>query len=280
MLLEARELTKRYGEQTVVDAVSFDLEAGDALALIGPSGCGKTTTLKMINRLVEPDAGEVRLGGRSARQTPAHEWRRRIGYVIQSSGLFPHRSVAENISVTPHLLGWEKRRIAAKVEALLDMVGLDPADYADRAPADLSGGQRQRVGLARALAGEPDLLLMDEPFAALDPVTKDALIEDIIRLRERLKFAAVIVTHDFSEALRLAGRVAVMDGGRIAQIGPVCELIAAPATDTVRALLDAPRRTARAVASAFAGSLEGPTAVSTLGAGQGAGVGARLGAGE
>ncbi len=210
----------------------------------------------MLNRLVEPDEGIVRLGGKEAHAIPAHDWRRRIGYVIQSGGLFPHRSVAENIGVTPGLLGWDAQRIADKVAALLDMVGLADNAYADRPPSDLSGGQRQRVGLARALAGEPELLLLDEPFAALDPVTKDALIDDISALRKRLGFASVLVTHDFSEALRLADRIAVMEGGRIVQMGQASELIAAPATEGVRALLAAPRKTARAVAHAFTGFVE------------------------
>jgi len=234
-----------------VNAVSFQLAAGETLALIGPSGCGKTTTLKLLNRLIEPDSGEVRLGGQEAHEVKAPDWRKRIGYVIQSAGLFPHMSVAENIGVTPRLLGWEADRVTAKTEALLEMVGLPPAEYAARAPAELSGGQRQRIGLARALAGEPDIVLMDEPFSALDPSTKSDLIEDIAALREKLGFAAVMVTHDFSEALRLADRIAVMDGGAIAQIGTAADLIAAPATPAVEALLDAPRRTAAFVGKAF-----------------------------
>ncbi len=256
MLLEAEGLTKRYGDVAVVDGVGFSLEAGRTLALIGASGCGKTTTLKMLNRLIEPDEGLVRLGGREAHELAAHDWRRRIGYVIQSAGLFPHRTIAENVSVTPRLLEWEAARIEKKVADLLDMVGLAADEYAQRAPDELSGGQRQRVGLARALAGEPDLVLMDEPFAALDPVTKDGLIEDIARLREKLGFAAIIVTHDFSEALRLADEIAVMEAGRIVQQGAAEELIATPASDGVRDLLAAPRRTARAVSRAFAGALE------------------------
>jgi len=234
-----------------VDAVSFELVAGETLALIGPSGCGKTTTLKLLNRLIEPDAGEVRLAGQEAHMVSAPDWRRRIGYVIQSAGLFPHMSVAENIGVTPRLLGWDADRIQDKTEALLGMVGLAYQDYATRAPSELSGGQRQRVGLARALAGEPEIVLMDEPFSALDPSTKSDLIEDIAALRDRLGFASVMVTHDFSEALRLADRIAVMDAGKVAQMGPPADLIAKPATPAVEALLDAPRRTAELVGKAF-----------------------------
>ena len=234
-----------------VGGVSFSLEAGETLALIGPSGCGKTTTLKLLNRLIEPDQGEVRLAGREAHDVPAHDWRRRIGYVIQSGGLFPHMTVEENIGVTPRLLGWEAPRITARVAELLSMMGLPASTFARRHPGDLSGGQAQRVGLARALAGEPDVVLMDEPFSALDAMTKDVLIEDMARLREELGFAAVIVTHDFSEALRFADRIAVMDQGQIVQMGPSAQLIASPENDIVRRLLEAPKRTAAAVSAAF-----------------------------
>ena len=231
--------------------MSFELASGETLALIGHSGCGKTTTLKMLNRLIEPDDGEVRLAGISAYDMPAHEWRRRIGFVIQSAGLFPHRTVAENVLVTPRLLGWNETRKARKLDQLLSMVGLPAATYAGRYPAALSGGERQRVGLARALAGEPDIILMDEPFAALDPLTRTGLIDDIARLKSELGFAAVLVTHDFAEALRLGDRVAVMDGGRIIQVGPPSELISSPASDTVKELLAAPRQLAATVGDAF-----------------------------
>ena len=251
MLLTTRQLIKRFGETEAVAGVSFELGEGETLALIGPSGCGKTTLLKLLNRLIEPDAGDVRLSGLEAHELPAHEWRRRIGYVIQSAGLFPHLSVAENIGATPRLLGWEPERIDAKTRQLLDMIGLPYAEFSARKPAELSGGQRQRVGLARALAGEPEIILMDEPFSALDPATKESLIEDIANLRSALGFASVIVTHDFSEALRLADRIAVMEDGRIAQLGTARDLITAPASASVEAMLEAPRRTAAAVSEAF-----------------------------
>lgn len=253
VLLSASSLKRRFGDVLAVDDVSFDLAAGETLALIGPSGCGKTTTLKLLNRLIEPDGGEVRLSGLEAHELSAPEWRRRIGYVIQSAGLFPHLTIAENIAVTPTLLRWDRARIADRTAALLDLIGLPVGTYGARYPADLSGGQAQRVGLARALAGEPEIVLMDEPFSALDAMTKDQLIEDVARLRSELGFAAVIVTHDFSEALRFADRVAVMDEGRIVQMGPARELIANPASQTVADMLAAPRRTAETVASAFAG---------------------------
>ena len=251
MLLTAKHLTKRFGSTEAVSDVSFDLQAGETLALIGPSGCGKTTLLKLLNRLIEPDAGNVRLSGLEAHELPAHEWRRRIGFVVQSAGLFPHMSVAENIGASPRLLGWPPERIVEKTRTLLDMVGLPFEDYGTRKPSELSGGQRQRVGLARALAGEPELVLMDEPFSALDPATKEMLIEDIATLRSALGFAAIIVTHDFSEALRLADRIAVMDAGRIAQMGTARELIAQPASPAVEAMLNAPRRTAEAISEVF-----------------------------
>ncbi len=251
MLLTAKHLTKRFGSTEAVLDVSFELAAGETLALIGPSGCGKTTLLKLMNRLIEPDEGEVRLSQLEAHQLPAHEWRRRIGYVVQSAGLFPHMSVADNIASAPRLLNWQADRVDEKVLTLLEMVGLPRAEYGKRKPSELSGGQRQRVGLARALAGEPELVLMDEPFSALDPATKENLIDDIAKLRSALGFAAIIVTHDFSEALRLADRIAVMDGGRIAQLGTARDLIANPATPAVEAMLNAPKRTAEAVMGAF-----------------------------
>ncbi|WP_300380331.1 ABC transporter ATP-binding protein [Henriciella sp.] len=251
MLLRADRLTKTFADTVAVDQVSFELKAGETLALIGHSGCGKTTTLKMLNRLIEPDNGVVELDGAVASGMAGHEWRRRIGFVIQNAGLFPHKTVAENVLVTPGLLGWDRARQQAKLHELLDMVGLPARDYAHRYPAELSGGQRQRIGLARALAGEPDIVLMDEPFAALDPLTKDGLIADIARLRRELGFASVLVTHDFGEALRLADRIAVMDGGRIVQTGTARDLIASPANKVVEDLLAAPRLMAATVGRAF-----------------------------
>ncbi|MGB3624244.1 MAG: ABC transporter ATP-binding protein [Henriciella sp.] len=251
MLLCADRLTKRFDQTLAVSNVSFGLEPGETLALIGHSGCGKTTTLKMLNRLIEPDEGSLMLGGVNAFDMPGHEWRRRIGFVIQHAGLFPHRTVAENVLVTPRLLDWDEARQQDKLEALLDMVGLPASDYADRYPAELSGGQRQRIGLARALAAEPEIVLMDEPFAALDPLTKTGLLEDIDRLKSKLGFAAVMVTHDFGEALRLADRIAVMDRGEIVQEGTAEDLIRSPANETVSDLLAAPQQMAASISRAF-----------------------------
>lgn len=203
---------------------------------------------------MEPDSGEVYLSGEAAHAVSAHDWRRRMGYVIQSAGLFPHMSLAENVSVTPRLLGWNQAEITAQLERLFDLIGLPLADYGARYPAELSGGQAQRVGLARALAGNPEIVLMDEPFSALDAMTKDTLIEDVSRLRSEIGFASVIVTHDFAEALRFADRIAVMDAGRIIQVGPAAELMAHPASDIVARLLEAPKRTAAAVSAAFGGA--------------------------
>ncbi|MEO0785575.1 MAG: ATP-binding cassette domain-containing protein, partial [Pseudomonadota bacterium] len=251
ILLSAKNLTKRFGDTLAADQVSFDLEAGETLALIGPSGCGKTTTLKLLNRLVEPDSGEVYLAGEAAHAVSAHDWRRRMGYVIQSAGLFPHLTLDENVAITPRLLGWSEAEISGQLDRLFDLIGLPRQSYGARTPSELSGGQAQRVGLARALAGKPDIVLMDEPFSALDAMTKDGLIDDVARLRSEIGFAAVIVTHDFAEALRFADRIAVMDRGRIIQVGPAGELMSQPANQTVAQLLEAPKRTAAAVSAAF-----------------------------
>ena len=252
-LLSAIGLTKRFGPTLAVDTVSFELQSGEILALIGPSGCGKTTMLRLMNRLIEPDEGEVRLSGEAAHEVSPENWRRRIGYIIQSAGLFPHWSVEENVTVTPRLLGWDEARRHAAFEAQMRRVNMEPATFARRKPHQLSGGQAQRVGIARALAAEPDLVLMDEPFAALDAVTKSGLIDDLKALRRDIGFSAIMVTHDLSEALRLADRIAVMDRGRIVQIAPGRDLVSDPATALVRDLVESPRASAREVLAAFGG---------------------------
>ena len=235
-------LTKRYGAMLAVDGVSLEVGRGECLFLVGPSGCGKTTTLKLVNRLVEPDAGVVRVDGADVRESEPHELRRRIGYAFQQVGLFPHLTVAENVGVTPALLGWERERIEARVDALLALVELEPAAFRARRPAELSGGQAQRVGLARALAAEPRVLLLDEAFGALDPLTRDRLQQWFARIRRELGLTVMFVSHDMTEALLLADRIAVMDAGRVVQIGTPGELLAAPADARVAELVATPRR--------------------------------------
>jgi len=243
-MIEVQGLTRRYGEQLAVDDVSFRVEAGELLALVGASGSGKTTTLKMINRLVEPSAGRVLVEGEDAATLETRRLRRRIGYVFQGVGLFPHMSVGENVAVPLRLAGWESERSRARVRELLELVELDP-ELAPRRPSHLSGGQQQRVGVARALAVSPRLMLLDEPFGALDPLTRDRLQQSFVDLRRRLNLTAVLVTHDMTEALLLADRVGVMSAGRMVQIGTPAELLRAPADDHVALLLATPRRQAR-----------------------------------
>ena len=210
--IELRDVRKSFGGRPAVDGVSLAIPEGQFVALVGRSGSGKTTTLKLIQRLIEPDAGEVRVLGRAPSDEPAPVWRRRLGYVLQDIGLFPHMSVAENIGVTPSLLGWPAAERAARTAELLAMVGLDDS-YATRRPDQLSGGQRQRVGVARALAARPPVLLMDEPFAALDPGTREALRDTCRTLHQRLGLTSVLVTHDMTEAVLMADRIVVMGEG-------------------------------------------------------------------
>jgi len=234
------------GRSLAVDHVSLAVPQGTFMALVGASGSGKTTTLKMINRLAEPDGGEVRIEGRPAGAQPATALRRRIGYVFQGIGLFPHLTVAENIGVTPALLGWPRDRIRARVLELLELVAL-PEAYADRPPAALSGGEQQRVGVARALAAAPQILLMDEPFGALDPVTRDALGQACRALHDRLGLTTVMVTHDVQEAVLLADRIVVMKAGRVLADDRPRALLAGASDPDVAALMDMPRRQAERV---------------------------------
>jgi osmoprotectant transport system ATP-binding protein len=236
-------VSKHYGAQAALDGVGLAVAEGEFVALVGGSGSGKTTLLKTINGLIRPDAGQVTVAGEAVGAGPPHLARRRIGYVFQEVGLFPHLSVAENIGVTPRLLGWDKARIAARVAELLDLVALPP-EVGQRPPAALSGGQRQRVGVARALAAEPRLMLMDEPFGALDPVTRDALGADYRALHERLGLTTIMVTHDMAEAVLLADRIVVLKAGRILADGTPADLLAKSADPDVRALLEAPKRQA------------------------------------
>lgn len=245
-MIVLRGVSKTYdrGVSYAVQSVSLKIDAGQTLVLLGSSGCGKTTTLKMINRLIEPSAGEILVDGTNILKRNLLELRRSIGYVFQNIGLFPHMSVWENASIVPRLLGWPKPKRRARAEELLRLVGLEPDEYADRRPSQLSGGQQQRVGLARALAIDPKYLLMDEPFGALDAVTRDALQAELIDLRRRLGKTIVFVTHDLFEAIRLGDRIAVMNEGRVEQLGTADELINAPATAFVRDLFRQAKRQA------------------------------------
>jgi osmoprotectant transport system ATP-binding protein len=247
-LLELDGIVKRHGGRTALDDVSLSVDAGSFVALVGPSGSGKTTLLKTINRLVEPDEGQVRLSGRDVRATPAAALRRGIGYVFQGIGLFPHMSVGDNIAVALRLAGAPRSEREARVAELLDLVSL-PRDFDARRPAALSGGQAQRVGLARALAARPPLMLMDEPFGALDPVTRDELGRAYRALHDRLGLTTVMVTHDMAEALLLADRVVVLIEGRIRADSSPAALMRGESDDDVRALIEVPRRQAERLAA-------------------------------
>jgi osmoprotectant transport system ATP-binding protein len=229
-------ISKRYPNgQVAVRELSLDIPAGHVCVLVGPSGCGKTTTLKMVNRLIEPTSGRIFLEGRDVTHADPVELRRHIGYVIQQIGLFPHQTIGTNIATVPKLLGWPKPRIGARVDELLHLVGLDPGDYRDRYPAQLSGGQRQRVGVARALAADPPVLLMDEPFGAIDPVTRVRLQDEFLRLQSDVQKTVVFVTHDIEEAVKMGDRIAILDvGGVLEQYATPAEILGRPASGMVR----------------------------------------------
>ncbi|MEU4810257.1 ABC transporter ATP-binding protein [Nocardia fluminea] len=229
-------VVKRYKGQDApaVQRLDLEIDAGDIVAFVGPSGCGKTTTLKMINRLIEPTEGRIFIGGRDVTREDPDKLRQSIGYVIQSGGLFPHWSVAKNIGAIPRVLGWDKKRIAERTEYLLDLVGLDPSAFADRLPKDMSGGQQQRVGVARALAADPPVLLMDEPFGAVDPITRVRLQDSLIAIQHELGKTIVIVTHDFEEATKLGDKVLILsEGGHVEQYARPEEILTDPATPFV-----------------------------------------------
>jgi len=235
-------VTKRYPDGTVaVRELSLDVPEGEVCVLVGPSGCGKTTTMRMINRLIEPTAGHIYIGDLDVSETDPVELRRRIGYVIQQVGLFPHQTVAQNIATVPHLLGWDRRRIAARVQELLEVVGLE-ARLASRYPAELSGGQRQRAGVARALAADPPVLLMDEPFGAIDPITRGRLQGEFLRLQHDVRKTVVFVTHDIEEAVRMGDRIAIMaQGGKLEQYDTPAQILGSPATPFVAEFVGADR---------------------------------------
>jgi len=234
------QLTKHYEGQSepAVDAVNLTIRPGELMVFVGPSGCGKTTTMKMINRLIEPTSGQVLIGGEDALALDPTDLRRRIGYVIQQIGLFPHLSIADNIGLVPKLLGWDRARITKRVDELLDVTGLDPSVFRARYPRQLSGGQQQRVGVARALAADPPVMLMDEPFGATDPITRERLQNEFLRLQAELRKTIIFVTHDFDEAVKLGDRIAVLaDRSHIAQLDTPDRILACPASDYVAGFL-------------------------------------------
>jgi osmoprotectant transport system ATP-binding protein len=258
-------VTKRYDDGTVaVDSLDLDVAAGELCMLVGPSGSGKTTTMRMINRLIEPTSGQIFLDGDDVTHVDPVGLRRRIGYVIQNVGLFPHLTVADNIGTVPRLLGWDRARIRQRTAELLVLVGLDPARHAKRYPAELSGGQRQRAGVARALAADPPVLLMDEPFGAIDPITRGRLQTEFLRLQQELRKTVVFVTHDIEEAVRLGDRIAVLrDGGVLEQYDTPARLLGSPATPFVAEFVGADRGVKRlGVTRIEATDLERPPVVS------------------
>src|SRR6266487_932919 len=249
--------------EAALATLSLDVPPGEVVMLVGPSGCGKTTTLKMINRLIEPSGGRILLDGADVTRVNPVRLRRRIGYVIQNVGLFPHRTIAENIGTVPRLVQWDRRRVAARVNELLDLVGLDPAVFARRYPSQLSGGQRQRIGVARALAADPLVLLMDEPFSAIDPIARDRLQAEFLRLQAEVRKTVVFVTHDIEEAVRVGDRIAVLSqGGKVEQYADPPTLLGSPATSFVADFVGADRGLKRlAVTSIDVTDLERPPVV-------------------
>ena len=240
-------VSKRYADGTVaVHELTLDVRRGERCVLVGPSGCGKTTTMKMVNRLVEPTGGRVLLDGQDVQAMDAVQLRRRVGYVIQQVGLFPHQTVRANVATVPSLLGWDRTRTRQRVDALLELVGLDPAVHGRRYPAELSGGQRQRVGVARALVADPLVLLMDEPFSAVDPVARERLQSEFLRVQQELGTTVVLVTHDIDEAVRLGDRIAVMrDGGYLEQYDSPAVVLGRPASDYVAEFVGSDRAVKR-----------------------------------
>jgi osmoprotectant transport system ATP-binding protein len=253
-MIQLSNLTKTYpgSARDAVHGLNLTIADREFLVLVGESGCGKTTTLNMINRLVEPSAGSIVVDGVDALATDAVALRRRMGFVFQAVGLFPHMTVGENIGITPKLLGWPAARIAERVDVLLGLVRLDAMEFRDRMAGTLSGGQQQRVGVARALAAEPTIMLMDEPFGAIDPLTRDDVSTDYRQIHEQLGLTTIMVTHDMTEALTLADRIAVMRDGVLVQVGKPAGLLNHPADDFVRHLVETPKRRARLLAEAMA----------------------------
>ena len=264
-MIEIAHLTKRFAGAAApaVDDLTLAIGEREIVVLIGPSGCGKTTTMRMINRLIEPDAGSIRIAGRDVMHVDPVELRRSVGYVIQQVGLFPHMTISENVATVPRLLGWERTRIARRVDELLARVDMEPSRYRDRYPRELSGGQKQRVGVARALAADPPVMLMDEPFGALDPITRASLQDEFLRLLDALAKTIVFVTHDIDEALRMGTRIAIMRAGRLVQFDRPEAILARPADAFVEAFVGGDRalkRLALMSAAAHATHERGPAA--------------------
>ena len=242
-MIEIEKLSKDFpgSPRPAVDALTLTVPEGEVCVLIGPSGCGKTTTMRMINRMIEPDAGAIRIAGRNVLDSDPVTLRRQIGYVIQQVGLFPHWSIGENIATVPRLLRWDETRIARRVDELLALVGMDAAQFRDRFPRELSGGQRQRVGVARALAADPPVMLMDEPFGAIDPITRARLQDEFLNILRMLKKTIVFVTHDIDEAIRMGSRIAILRDGALVQYAPPERILAAPANPFVEAFVGGDR---------------------------------------
>ncbi|MFF3458701.1 ABC transporter ATP-binding protein [Streptomyces sp. NPDC002730] len=262
-MIRFEHVTKRYPDgTTAVDDLSFEVAEGELVTLVGPSGCGKTTTMKMVNRLIEPSNGRIFLDGDDISAIDPVQLRRRIGYVIQQVGLFPHKTVLENTATVPHLLGWKRGKGRERAAELLDLVGLDPSVYGDRYPEQLSGGQRQRVGVARALAADPPVLLMDEPFGAVDPVVREHLQNEFLRLQSQVRKTVLFVTHDIEEAVRLGDRIAVYGQGRIEQFDAPAAVLGTPANPYVADFVGADRGLKRlSVTPIEEGDLEQPPVV-------------------
>jgi osmoprotectant transport system ATP-binding protein len=243
-MIEFRQVGKTYpgSDNPVVTDLSFEVPEGEICVLVGPSGCGKTTTMRMVNRLIEITEGEILINGEPNTAMSGTQLRRKIGYAIQQIGLFPHRTIADNIGTVPHLLGWGKGRIRDRVDELLELVGLSPEEYRDRYPAELSGGQQQRVGVARALAADPPIMLMDEPFGAVDPITRERLQDEFLRIQENIKKTIVFVTHDIDEAIKMGDRIAILKhGGVLAQYDAPETILANPNSEFVASFVGTDR---------------------------------------
>jgi len=242
-MIDLEAVTKRFAgaARPAVDRLSLAIPAGEVCVLIGPSGCGKTTTMRMINRMIEPDAGRIQVAGRDVMAQDAVELRRSVGYVIQHVGLFPHWSIADNVATVPRLLGWDEARISRRVDELMALVGMEPAQYRERFPRELSGGQKQRIGVARALAADPPVMLMDEPFGAIDPITRKHLQNEFLKILRQLKKTIVFVTHDIDEALKVGDRIAILRDGALVQYDTPEALLTRPANAFVEAFVGADR---------------------------------------